>query len=137
MSTRQIIVTGAGAAGMMAAGRAAELGASVLLLEKMERPGKKLLITGNARCNLTDIKDLDDFVAMFGPNGRFLYGAFKAFFREDLLAFLRRDGGETKTEPDGRIFPASDDARDVLKAFERYMADGGVQVKTGVPVTGV
>ncbi|OGO38747.1 MAG: hypothetical protein A2147_08265 [Chloroflexi bacterium RBG_16_57_8] len=137
MSTRQIIVTGAGAAGMMAAGRAAELGASVLLLEKMERPGKKLLITGNARCNLTDIKDLDDFVAMFGPNGRFLYGAFKAFFREDLLAFLRRYGVETKTEPDGRIFPASDDARDVLKAFERYMADGGVQVKTGVPVTGV
>ena len=98
MNTKQVIVVGAGASGMMAAGRAAELGASVLLLEKTERPGKKILISGKTRCNLTNAKELDDFIAMYGPNGRFLYSAFHHYFRDDLLAFLVRYGVETKTE---------------------------------------
>ena len=122
---------------MMAAGRAAELGARVLLLEKMERPGKKILITGNGCCNLTNSRDLDSFIAQFGPNGRFLYGAFSRFFRDDLLALLRRYGVETKTEPNGQIYPASDNARDIVRVFERYMADGKVKVQFGVSVTGV
>jgi predicted Rossmann fold flavoprotein len=136
-TNNQIIVIGAGAGGMVAAGRAAELGARVLLLEKMERPGKKILITGNGRCNLTNSRDLNSFIAQFGPNGRFLYGAFSRFFRDDLLALLRRYGVETKTEPNGQIFPASDNARDIVRVFERYMADGKVKVQFGMSVSGV
>jgi predicted flavoprotein YhiN len=137
MRDKQVIVIGAGASGMMAAGRAAELGAEVLLLDKMKRPGKKILISGQTRCNLTNSRELNDFIAMYGPNGRFLRNTFHRYFRDDLLAFLRRYGVETKIEPDGRIFPASDDARDVVKAFKRYLADHGVQMRTGVRATGI
>ncbi len=122
---------------MMAAGRAAELGAGVLLLEKMECPGKKIIISGNGRCNLTNSRDTDSFIAQFGPNGRFLYNAFSRFFRDDLLALMRRYGVECKTEPDGRIYPVTDNSRDILRAFERYAADGRVAVRCGVNVTSV
>jgi predicted flavoprotein YhiN len=135
MIRKQVVVVGAGAGGMMAAGRAAEAGANVLLLEKTERPGKKILISGKTRCNLTNTRELDRFIAMYGTNGRFLYSAFNRFFRDDLLIFLRRYGVETKTERGGRVFPASDDARDIVKAFEHYLADNGVQMQTGVHVT--
>jgi hypothetical protein len=137
MAGERIIVIGAGASGMMAAGRAAEMGAEVLILEKMEHPGKKILISGKTRCNLTNARDLDDFIAMYGNNGRFLYSAFNRFFRDDLLAFLNRYGVKTSTESDGRIFPASNDASDVVRALEWYMTDHGVQVRTGIRVTGI
>jgi hypothetical protein len=137
VTNKHVIVIGAGASGMMAAGRGAELGAEVLLLEKMKRPGKKLLISGQTRCNLTNARELDDFIAMYGPNGRFLRNAFHRYFRNDLLAFLKRYCVETKTEPDGRIFPASDDARDVVKAFQRYLANYGVQMRAGVRANGI
>jgi len=137
MTDKQIIVIGAGASGMMAAGRAAESGAVVLLLEKMKRPGKKILISGQTRCNLTNARELDDFISMYGPNGRFLRNAFHRYFRDDLLAFLKRYSVETKTEPDGRIFPASDSARDVVEAFKRYMADQRVQMHTGIKATAI
>jgi hypothetical protein len=137
VTNKQVIVIGAGASGMMAAGRAAELGAKVRLLEKMKRPGKKLLISGQTRCNLTNARGLDDFISMYGPNGRFLRNAFHRYFRNDLLAFMKYYGVETKTEPDGRIFPASDDARDVVKALQRYLADYGVQMLTGVRASGI
>jgi predicted flavoprotein YhiN len=137
MITKQLVVIGAGASGMMAAGRAAELGANVLLLEKTKRLGKKILISGKMRCNLTNTKELDNFIAMYGSNGRFLYSAFKHYFRDDLLAFLRRYGVETKTERGGRIFPVSDDARDVVKAFAHYLADNGVRIQTRVRVTDI
>jgi predicted flavoprotein YhiN len=137
VTTKRVIVVGAGASGMMAASRAAELAASVLLLEKTKHPGNKILVSGKTRCNLTNAKELDDFIGMYCPNGRFLYSAFHRFFRDDLLAFLRRYGVETKTERGGRVFPASDDARDVVKAFERYMADHGVQLRTETRVTGI
>ena len=122
MINKRVIVIGAGASGMMAAGRAAELGAEVLLLEKMKRPGKKILISGQTRCNLTNTRGFDDFISMYGPNGRFLHNAFHRYFRDDLLSFLKRYGVETRAEPDGRIFPISDDASDVVKAFQRYLA---------------
>ena len=122
---------------MMAAGRAAELGANVLLLEKMERPGKKILITGNGRCNLSNSRDIDSFISQFGPNGRFLYSAFNRFFRDDLLTLLRRYGIECKTEPDGKVYPTTNNARDIVRAFERYTADGKVTMQVGVEVTGV
>jgi predicted flavoprotein YhiN len=137
MINKQAIVIGAGASGMMAAGRAAELGAEVILLEKMKRPGKKILISGRTRCNLTNTRGLDDFISMYGPNGRFLYNAFHRYFRNDLLTFLKRYGVETRAEPDGRIFPASDDASDVVKAFKRYLADHRVQMHTDARATGI
>jgi hypothetical protein len=137
MVTEQVIVVGAGASGMMAAGRAAELGADVLLLEKTEHPGQKILISGKARCNLTNIKDQDDFIAMYGQNGHFLYSTFSRYFRDDLLALLGRYGVETKTERGGRIFPASDDARDVVRALERYLAGNGVRTQTCARVTDI
>ncbi len=137
MTTKRVIVVGAGAGGMMAAGHAAELGARVLLLEKTDGPGKKILISGKTRCNLTNIRDLDDFITMYGANGRFLYRAFNRFFRDDLLEFMRRYGVETKTERGGRIFPASDDAHDVTRAFERYMAKNGIQLRNNAGVTAI
>jgi predicted flavoprotein YhiN len=133
----RVIVVGAGAGGMMAAGRAAEMGAEVLLLEKTDGPGKKILVSGKSRCNLTNARDLEDFLSMYGPNGRFLHGAFHRFFRDDLLAFLQQYGVETKVERGGRVFPVSDDAADVVKAFRRYLKDYGVKIRTGVPVTGI
>ncbi|MDD5082996.1 MAG: NAD(P)/FAD-dependent oxidoreductase [Dehalococcoidales bacterium] len=137
MLEKSVIVIGGGASGLMAAGRAAELGAGVVLLEKTERPGKKILISGQTRCNLTNARELDDFIAMFGTNGRFLYSAFHQYFRENLLALLGRYGVATKAERGGRIFPASDDARDVVRSLERYLADSGVRLLTGRCVTGI
>ncbi|MFH1638912.1 MAG: NAD(P)/FAD-dependent oxidoreductase [Chloroflexota bacterium] len=136
-SPGRVIVIGAGAGGMMAAGRAAELGADVLLLEKTDSPGKKLLISGKMRCNLTNARGMDDFIPMYGPNGRFLYSAFHHYFRNDLLNFFLRYGVETKTERGDRIFPASDDARDIVKALERYLTDTGVRMLTGTRVIGI
>jgi len=121
----------------MAAGRAAEAGAKVLLLEKTDGPGKKILISGKSRCNLTNARDIDGFIPMYCPNGRFLHGAFRRFFREELLAFLGRYGVETKVERGGRIFPVSDDAGDVVKAFQRYLKDHGVELRTNLAVTGL
>ena len=134
MKKKQVIVIGAGAGGLMAAGRAAEKGASVLLLEKMPTPGRKILVSGKTRCNLTNTRDLEDFISAYGVNGRFLYGAFHRFFREDLLDFMRRYGVETKTERGGRIFPSSDDATDVVSAFQKYLSEFGVELHTGVKV---
>jgi len=136
-SENRIVVVGSGASGMLAAGRAAELGARVLLIEKTNSPGKKILISGKTRCNLTNTRDIDDFIAQFGDNGRFLYGAFHRFFRDDLLALMERYGVPTKTERGGRVFPASDDAGDVVRALARYLAENGVEVRTGVRVTGI
>ncbi len=136
-AAERIIVIGAGASGMMAAGRAAESGAPVLLLEKTDHPGKKLLISGKARCNLTNAKDLEHFFAMYGKNGRFLRQAFNRYFRDDLLAFLRRYGVETKTERGGRIFPLSDNARDVVEVFRGYLSEQGVTIRYQSPVKGI
>lgn len=133
----QIIVIGAGAGGMMAAGRAAELGACVLLLEKMERPGKKILISGNGGCNLSNTRDVDGFMEQFGSNGLFLGNAFSRFFREDLLQFLRRYGIEIKTKPNGKIYPLSDNAKDIVRAFKQYLEEGHVQLQTGTGVDAI
>ncbi len=137
MSIRKIVVVGGGAGGMLAAGRAAELGADVTLLEKMGRPGKKVLLSGNGRCNLSNTRDIGEFVAMFGPGGRFLYHAFHHFFRDDLLKLLAISGVITKAEPDGRIFPVSGKSSDVVRALQEYMSDNGVKIHTGVAVSGI
>jgi hypothetical protein len=129
-----VIVVGAGAAGLFAAGQAAQQGARVLLLEKMNKPGRKLLITGKGRCNLTNTAPLDDFIAHFGPNGRFLRQAFGAFFADDLIAFLHDLGVPTVMERGGRVFPASDAAQDVVEALARWTHDLGVVIEHHAPV---
>ncbi|MCX5856628.1 MAG: aminoacetone oxidase family FAD-binding enzyme, partial [Deltaproteobacteria bacterium] len=131
---KTVVVIGAGAGGMVAAGRAVERGAKVILLEKTDQPGQKILVSGKTRCNLTNSRPLEEFIAMYGPNGRFLYSAFHRFFRDDLLVLLKRYGVETKVERGGRIFPASDDARDVVDALRRYLDDHHVEIRTGVRV---
>ena len=132
-----VIVVGGGASGMMAAGRAAEKGAHVTLLEKTGRLGQKILLSGKTRCNLTNAKDIEHFISMYGPNGRFLYRAFRRFFRDDLIAFLNRYGIATKTERGGRVFPVSDRAQDVVGAFERYLSDQRVEILRNSRVTGI
>jgi predicted flavoprotein YhiN len=130
-----IIVIGGGAAGLMAAGRAGELGANVLLLEKTDSCGKKILISGKTRCNITNSAELNNFIAMYGSNGRFLYSAYHRFFRPELLNFLCRYGLKTKVERGGRIFPVSDDAHDVVKVFKKYLAESKVKIKLNTQVT--
>ncbi len=129
MLPTDVIVIGAGAGGMMAAGRAAECGASVAVLEKTDGCGKKILISGRTRCNVTNAREMDDFVEMYGHGKRFLYQVFRRFFREELLAFLSRYGVATRTESDGRIFPASGRAQDIVNALESYMDDNHVPVR--------
>ena len=126
---RNVIVIGAGAAGLMAAGRAAERGAHVLLLEKMDEAGKKILVTGQERCNVTNAAPLEAFLTAFGHNGPFLRNAFHRFFREELLALLRRYGVETQVERGGRIFPTSGRAANVRDALLRYATEHGATIR--------
>ena len=124
-----ILVIGAGPAGLMAAGRAAELGASVTLIERNARPGVKLLVTGGGRCNVTNTADLKGFIAAFGPKGKFLYRAFTVFSAAGLTGFLKSFG--VPTRPDGKIFPADDRAQSVLDALNCYTNRGGVKSLAG------
>ena len=134
MPAYQVIVVGGGAAGLMAAGQAAGQGAATLLLEKMDRPARKLRITGKGRCNLTNVAPLSDFIAHFGPNGQFLRQAFARFFVSDLVAFLEELGVPTVTERGGRVFPASGEAQDVADALVRWAGNQGVTLRTRSPV---
>ena len=134
MTRHQVIVVGAGAAGLMAAGQAAKQGAKTLLFEKMDRPGRKLRIAGKGRCNLTNITPLPEFIAHFGPNGRFLRQAFHRFFTPELLTFFKAQGIPTVTERGGRVFPASGQARDVVDALMRWVGQNEVTLRTRSPV---
>lgn len=132
--TKQVLVVGGGAAGMMAAGRAAECGADVWLLEKTPRLGSKLRLTGKGRCNLTNQAEIPQFISHFGETGPFLHGAFARFFVQDLLSFFNRRGVPTVVERGGRVFPASNDARQVVDALEGYLVVTGVRIQRGFPV---
>lgn len=122
---------------MMAAGSAAEKGARVRLLEKMDRPGRKLRITGKGRCNLTNAVLMDDFSERFGAGGRFLRSAFHRFSDSDLISFLDSLGVETTVERGGRVFPKSGDAREVVDAFVGWLRRVGVSLETGVRVLSI
>jgi len=132
--TCDVIVVGAGPAGMMAAGQAALAGARVMLLEKTDTPGKKLSITGKRRCNLTNSAELPEFIAHFGPNGRFLRQAFGRYFRDDLLEFFETIGISTETERGGRIFPSNSDAAFVTQQLSLWTREAGVRVSLRSPV---
>jgi hypothetical protein len=124
-----VAVIGAGPAGMMAAGRAGELGASVVLLEKNKKIGEKLLLTGNGRCNITNAEfDVKKLVSSYGKNGRFLFPAFFEFGVKKVIDFFNNNNVPTKIERGNRVFPKSNKARDVLRSLWRYMSKNKVIV---------
>jgi len=126
--SKEVVVIGGGAAGMMAAISAAEREASVTLLEPNERLGKKLNITGKGRCNLTNNTDLEGLLLNIPRNGKFLYSAFSRFNAQDAMAFFENLGVPLKTERGNRVFPASDRAFDVSAALERQLKQLKVRV---------
>ncbi len=131
MNDYDVIVVGAGPAGLLAAGRAAELGAKVLLIEKMSQPGRKLLITGKGRCNITNDAPVDEFIKHIYPNGRFLRNIFSQFFSSDIIELLKRYGVESTLERGGRYFPASNKSADVLKALLKWVNTLNVEILCG------
>ena len=131
-----VAVIGAGPAGMMAAITAARLGASVALLERNESPGKKLLLTGNGRCNITNAEfDLRKLVANYGQNGPFLFHAFSIFGPNEVMAFFDTAGVATVIEDKQRVFPRSMKSQDVLDALARNLAESGVELFFNAKVT--
>ena len=135
----KVIVIGGGAAGMMAARRAAECGADVTLLEKNDKLGLKILISGGGKCNLTHSGPIEDVRAKFRPNeARFLKPSFYKFSNTDFLHILNERGMATYTRPDGRIFPVEPaNAKDVAALLTRFVEDAGVHIRYGVAVTGL
>jgi len=133
-----VIVIGGGPAGMMAAARAAECGKKVLLLEKNLTLGKKLLITGGGRCNLTNNKTNNrTMLAKYKGNDKFLFSAFAQFNVESTLQFFHSRGMETKEENEGRIFPVSNSAQSVWDVLVQYLKESGVTVQTNAPVSSI
>ncbi len=129
--SNKVIVIGAGAAGTMAAGTAAENGADVLLLERNEKIARKVMITGKGRCNVTNnVTDVQEFISNIPGNGRFLYSAFSSFNSQDVIDFFEDYGVKLKVERGNRVFPVSDKAVDIVDALNRYITDSGVQRKT-------
>ena len=116
----KIAIVGAGAAGLLAAGSAASLGADVTVFEANNRPGKKLLITGKGRCNVTSDSTLEELIANVTKNERFLYSAFSALSPTDLMALIEEHGTKLKTERGRRVFPLSDKSADILGALLSY-----------------
>lgn len=131
MNKFDVIVVGAGPAGLLAAGRAAELGAKVLVLEKMRSEGRKLLITGKGRCNITNDATIGEFVTHVFPNGKFLRNAFSQFFSKDIIELLEKHGVESTLERGGRYFPASNKSSDVLQALLKWVNELGVEIRCG------
>ena len=128
------IVIGAGPAGMMAAIRAAEKKRSILLIERNDTLGKKLLISGKGRCNLTNSCDIEDFLEKFSRSRNFLRNSFAKFFNTDLISFFEDAGVRLKTERGGRVFPASDRSSDILSALKSKLKNKNIEVLTGVRV---
>lgn len=125
---RPVIVIGAGPAGLLAAGRAAECQAPVRLVEKNHTPGKKLLITGAGRCNITTAVERETFIDQFFGQGRFLHPALQVMYRNELLELLARQGVACKVDHQGKYFPVSNQAGDVLSALLCYGQKQGVQL---------
>ncbi len=132
-----LIVVGAGAAGLMAALRAAEGGIRVLLLERNRKPGVKILMSGGTRCNITHDCDPRAIVAAFGPKGQFLHSALAHFGTRETIAFFHAEGVATKVEPTGKVFPVSDTAVDVLNALLARLHRSGATLALNEAVLGL
>ena len=117
-----VAVIGGGPAGMIAAGRAGEIGSRVVLIEKNKRLGTKLLITGKGRCNITNKTDgLKEMINRFGKNGKFLFSAFSKFGVDETINFFESNGLKTKIERGNREFPISNKSQDVLNVLIHYL----------------
>ena len=131
----KVVIIGGGAAGMLAAISSSKNGNDVIILEKMEILGKKILITGKGRCNITSNLPMDDFIKNVPGNGKFLYSAFNNFTNIDILDILKKEGVETKVERGNRIFPVSDRSQDVQKALIRMVEMLGAKIITNCKVS--
>ena len=131
---KQIVVVGAGPAGMMAAIKAAENGAEVVILEKMKKPGRKMMITGKGRCNITNAADVPEIIRNIHGNGRFLNSSMRAFDNQDVICFFEGQGVPTKVERGNRVFPVSDKAQDVVDAMVERIHELGVTIETETTV---
>src|SRR5438477_11923460 len=129
-----IIVVGAGAAGLMAALRAAERGKRTLLLEKNRKAGVKILMSGGTRCNITQATDNRGIVDAYGTPGKFLHSALAAFSVQDTIDFFEAEGVATKVEETGKIFPVSNKAADVLAALLGRLQRSGAVLAVNEPV---
>ena len=130
----KVVVIGGGPAGMMAAITSAKQGNDVILLEKMKSCGRKLLITGKGRCNITSSLPIDKFIENIPENGKFLYSVFKNFTNQDIITLLKENNVNVKEERGNRIFPLSDRSLDVLQAFENEMKKNNVKIYTETEV---
>ncbi|MBO5479304.1 MAG: NAD(P)/FAD-dependent oxidoreductase [Clostridia bacterium] len=133
----KVIVVGGGPAGMLAAISAGRAGNEVVILEKMEKCGKKLLITGKGRCNITSSLDMSDFIANVPGNGRFLYSAFSNFTNNDMIDLLKKHGVKVKSERGNRIFPESNRSLDVLNALLAELKECKVDIKYNAQVVDI
>lgn len=129
-----VIVIGGGPSGIMAAGAAGARGRKVLLIEKNEKLGKKLFITGKGRCNITNAADMDEFMSNIPKNSKFLYSAFQGLSNMDLIDILNEMGLKTKVERGKRVFPESDKSSDVIKALQKYLDKNNVNVMLNTAV---
>ncbi|MDD2634384.1 MAG: NAD(P)/FAD-dependent oxidoreductase [Bacteroidales bacterium] len=127
MQKYRVAVVGAGAAGLLAAIRAADRGLSVVVIDKMSLPGRKLMITGKGRCNITNAAEIDEFIMQVFPDGRFLYPAFKKFFSYEIIGLLQECGVESVLERGGRYFPKTEKAADVVGALYKRALENGVK----------
>ena len=131
----KVVIVGGGPAGIIAAISAAQNGDNVVVLEKNSSLGKKLLITGKGRCNITSSIDISDFIKNIPGNGRFLYSAFQNYTNEDIINLLENNGVKVKEERGNRIFPVSDRAEDVLNALIKEMKKySNIEIKTAKKV---
>ena len=124
----KVVVIGGGPAGMMSAITSAENGNKVILIEKMQSLGRKLLITGKGRCNITSSLSMDEFIKNTPGNGMFLYSVYKNYTNTDIINFLKRQGLEVKEERGNRIFPITDKSQDVLKCFTKRLKELNVEI---------
>ena len=128
------VVIGGGPSGMMAAISAASCGDTVILLEKENKLGQKLLITGKGRCNITSSLPMNEFINNIPGNGKFLFSCFKEFTNQDIIDLLEKHGLKVKTERGNRIFPVTDMAQSVLDCFIKELKDQKVEIKTNCEV---
>ncbi|WP_105616084.1 BaiN/RdsA family NAD(P)/FAD-dependent oxidoreductase [Vallitalea okinawensis] len=131
---KKVIVIGGGPAGMIAAGVSASNGNSVILIEKNERLGRKLAITGKGRCNITNASDIDTILSNIITNKKFMYTSLYTFTNEQVIEFFEERGVKTKVERGNRVFPCSDDAKEVVNSLEKYLRKNKVKVLKGCTV---
>jgi predicted Rossmann fold flavoprotein len=132
-----VIIVGAGAAGMLSGISAAEQGAKVLIIEKMSRPGRKMLISGKGRCNITNTAYQSSFFKKIKPKSKFLKHAFSEFFNKDIIDLLEKNGLKLKEERGGRVFPESDKAEDVVNTLIKLLKNRKVEIRTNTKLKNI